>query len=334
MFGYIQINDRELSKEENRIYHAYRCGLCQCLRREFGRLGPLLLNHDMTFLAILLSAVYYPDEKPAPFTCAVHPGKKKYALINDAIRYVADMTLVTAYHNLQDDWLDDHSYSSRMMAGMLKKANRRILKQYPRQAKAISEYMHRTMLCEASREKNIDVIAGLAGDLFAEIFAWKEDAYAEELHCMGFYLGKFMYLMDAYDDMERDSKTRSYNPFLPMAAEIPEDYDTISRLLLTSLITECSRSFERMPVVQHAGIIRNVLRSGVWIKYEEIQDRHLLKKERELKKKIRSDRKLEKNDRRQIRFEQQKRKLEALTRVGRKRGIQKHTEEKKSTIAE
>lgn len=87
---------------------------------------------------------------------------------------------------------------------MLKKDYARISRKYPRQAEAVEAYMRKLNMLEHKRETNLDAIAGLTGEMLGEIFAWKDDIWSEELHCLGFYMGKFIYLMDAYEDLEKD----------------------------------------------------------------------------------------------------------------------------------
>ena len=104
-----------------------------------------------------------------------------------------------------------------------------------------------------------------------EIFDWKEDEWSTELRCLSFYMGKFIYLMDAYEDFEQDKKRQEYNPFAKMVCEQEKDFELFAKLILTSMMSECAKSFERLPILLHADILRNVLYSGVWSKYEYIQ---------------------------------------------------------------
>ena len=53
MFGYININQKELSEESKKIYQAYYCGLCQKLKTNCGTKGQMLLSYDLTFLIVL-----------------------------------------------------------------------------------------------------------------------------------------------------------------------------------------------------------------------------------------------------------------------------------------
>lgn len=271
MFGYININRAEMSEEDMKIYQSYYCGLCQILRKNSGIRGQMLLNYDMTFLIVLLSGLYELEDHEKEFVCAIHPGKKKLARVNEATQYAAKMNVILAYHNLEDDWRDDRAYAKRAISQIIRKDYLKIVREYPRQAEALEKYMHRLIDLEQTKETNLDLVAGITGEMLGEIFAWKEDIWAEELRCLGFYLGKFIYLMDAYEDLEKDEKGGKYNPFLDLQKENPKDYETISKLILTSMMSECSKSFERLPILQHASIIRNILYSGVWSKYEYVQ---------------------------------------------------------------
>ena len=104
---------------------------------------------------------------------------------------------------------------------------------------------------------------------------------------MGFYMGKFIYRMDAYEDIGKDIKNKCYNVFQLMPMETEQDFETFSRLLLTSMMAECAKSFERLPILLHAEICRNILYSGVWTKYEYLR----LKKQAKEEKKSRSAKK-------------------------------------------
>lgn len=271
MFGYININQKIMTEENKKAYQSYYCGLCRKLKSDCGTKGQMLLTYDMTFLVVLLTGLYELTNEESEITCALHPTKKRTVWINEATQYAADMNLVLAYQNLIDDWKDDKAYTKKALAKMLDKDYTRIMSKYPRQVKALEEYMRRTEEVERNHESNLDVVAGLTGEMLGELFCWKEDEWAEELRTLGFYMGKFIYLMDAYEDYDADVKKDVYNPLVYVKGENSEDLDTLLRLLLTSMMSECAKSFERLPILLHADILRNVLYSGVWSKYEYIQ---------------------------------------------------------------
>lgn len=271
MFGYIHANQNEMTQENKITYQAYYCGLCQKLRQNCGRRGQMLLNYDMTFLIILLSGLYELENTHTAYNCIRHPNKKQNVWMNGATDYAADMNVLLSYQNMEDDWRDDCSVPKKLIANFLKEDYARISKKYPRQSKAIDNYMRKLQQAENQRETNVDLVAGLTGEMMGEIFVWQEDEWQEELRSFGLYMGKFVYLMDAYEDFEKDCKCRRYNILSSLAKEKKKDYETYCRLLLTSMMAECAKSFERLPILQHADILRNIIYSGVWTRYELIQ---------------------------------------------------------------
>ncbi len=272
MFGYINVNKNELSEENVKIYQSYYCGLCQKIKLEYGRRAQLALNYDMTFLIVLLTGLYEPDgDTRDSFVCVVHPTQKRTLRISEITDYAAAMNILLAYYNLVDDWNDERSFTKKTFAGILKKDFEKAKALYPRQAKAIAYYIETLASYEKKDETNIDAVSGLTGDMLGEVFAWKEDEWYHELKNLGYYLGKFIYIMDAYEDIEQDIKKNSYNPLTKLARCESDDFDKVCCMMLTSMLSEAAKTFERLPILLHADIIRNVLYSGVWSKYEYIQ---------------------------------------------------------------
>lgn len=271
MFGYINVNRKELSKEDEQVYQSYYCGLCRQLKDTSGMKAQVLLNYDMAFLILLLSGLYELEHQEVLFSCVLHPAGKKLAYINEATAYAADMDIVLSYHNLMDDYRDDGSQTKRLLASALEKDCETIRIRYPRQVRAIEEYMEKLAEAQERKESNLDIVSGYTGEMLSELFVWREDLWEKDLRNMGFYMGKFIYLMDAYDDLKKDEKKGSYNPLRSLKRQSGKDYETFCRQTLTSLMSECAKSFERMPILLHAELIRNILYSGVWTKYEYLQ---------------------------------------------------------------
>ena len=285
MFGYININQKELSEESKKIYQAYYCGLCQKLKTNCGTKGQMLLSYDLTFLIVLLTGLYELENTETEFTCPLHPTKKRMAYINEATEYAADMNLILAYQNLLDDWKDEKSYTKKAFVKILDKDYTRIVSKYPRQVRALEEFMRKTAEVEKNKETNLDLVAGLTGEMLGEIMCWREDEWQEEMRTLGFYMGKFIYLMDAYEDYEADQNKNCYNPLVYMEKENDQEFDTFCKLLLTSMMSECAKSFERLPILLHADILRNILYSGVWSRYEYLQLRKKKLEEKKTKRK-------------------------------------------------
>jgi hypothetical protein len=277
MFGYVNVYKPELKMKDFYQYKAYYCGLCKTLKDKFGRFGQMTLSYDMTFLILLLTSLYEAKTEKLQNRCLVHPVKKHDTLINEITDYVADMNIALTYHHLLDDWKDEKNIAGLAGAGALKKAYKQIEKKYPRQCSSIKDNLARLQECEKGEKTDIDLVSGCFGDLMGELFLYKEDRWQATLRRMGFFLGKYIYILDAYDDLEKDEKHNSYNPF--RNAQNREGYEEEIQNYLTMMMAECTREFEKLPCLWEADILHNILYDGVWTKYETIQKERSKRKE-------------------------------------------------------
>ena len=274
MFGYIYVNEQELKLKEYTIYRSFYCGLCHNLKQRYGRTAQMMLNYDLTFLALLLSGLYEPDTESFEKRCIPHPVKKHKMVENEAVDYAADMCVLVSYQKLKDDWEDEKKQTRRAAAAMLRPAYEKVAEKYPRQVKAIEENIRLLHEAEHQNCKDIDYVAGLTGKFLAELFVWKDDIWQDELRTMGFFMGKYIYLMDALEDVEQDKKNKNYNLFSEYGPVWGTEKEKKIHEILVAMMTEASRSFERLPILQNAEIIRNILYSGVWCKYVMIKERN------------------------------------------------------------
>lgn len=268
MFGYIAINKAEMKFQDFDIYHAYYCGLCKVLKERYGKAGQLTLSYDMTFLIILLSGLYEPESADSHVRCVAHPFQKHMARVNTFTNYAADMNLVLFYYKCVDDWRDEHKKKAYMNARFLRPRVKKIKSRYPEKVAFIADRLQLLSAYEKQNEQNLDKMAGLFGEIMAEIFVWKQDEWEESLRRFGFFLGKFIYLMDAFEDIDDDLANECYNPLKTVYER--DDFNDYCKQILTMMIAECSREFEKLPILTHAEILRNILYSGVWCRYEAV----------------------------------------------------------------
>ena len=199
MFGYISINKAEMKFKDYDVYHSYYCGLCKVLKECYGRRGQVTLSFDMTFLVILLTGLYEPDTKTEMVRCIAHPMQKHAAKTNEFTEYAAAINMLLSYYKCEDDWADEHRKKAFVAAKLLHSKIKKIEKLYPVKCKVISENLAQISKYEAENEQNLDLMSGLFGNIMAEIFAYRHDEWESSLRKIGFFLGKFIYLMDAYD---------------------------------------------------------------------------------------------------------------------------------------
>lgn len=267
MFGYVIAHKPELKMREFYKYKAYYCGLCKVLKEKYGFLGQMTLTYDMTFLIILLTSLYESESKVEEKRCIVHPMKKQKMLYNEITEYAADMNMVLAYFKLLDDWKDEKSKVGLAGVHALRKTYLEVEEKYPEKCRIIQKCMKRLTRCEADQEENIDLVARYFGELMSELFVYKKDVWEKTLRKMGFYLGKFIYIMDAYDDVEKDMEQGNYNALISLYGKT--DFDDICRNMMNYVLAECTSQFERLPCVEDAEILRNILYAGVWSRFDK-----------------------------------------------------------------
>ena len=266
MFGYIAINKAEMKFKDYDMYQSYYCGLCKCLKEHYGRRGQMTLSYDMTFLIVLLTGLYEPETETCTVNCIAHPFEKHTARTNAFSEYAASMNLILTYYKCMDDWNDEQKKKSFAIMKTLQSKMKQIEILYPEKVSRTAANLAKLSRLEEENEQNIDLMAGLFGEIMAELFAYRKDEWESSLRKIGFFLGKFVYLMDAYEDVEKDIKTGNYNPFKKEFLE-NENFAEDMRNLLTLMMAECSREFEKLPILLHTDILRNILYSGVWQKY-------------------------------------------------------------------
>lgn len=262
MFGYIICNKKGLSQEELARYRSIYCGLCRCLGEKYGKFQRMNLNYDMTFLALFLSSLYEPQETESRFRCAAHPASKKQAVENRYTEYAADMTILLSYYKCMDDWQDEHSRLKYTYAKSLRKSVEELRKTYPRQSRAVAEAIRELDRIEGSHDSVPDSAVNCSGKMLAELFVYEEDFWSNSLRAFGYELGRFIYLMDAAMDYEKDTKKHNYNPLFGMKKTPKELEET-----LTIAIGNATHQFEKLPLVQDEHLLKNILYGGVWQQY-------------------------------------------------------------------
>ena len=277
MFGYILPNLESLGEEERLRYHAVYCGVCRSIRARYGQRCRLAVSYDMTFLALVLGSLYEPEERHLAKRCPVHPMQPREVAQSEFTDYAADLSVAMAYHKCLDDWRDDRSAKARAAAIALafpyKKAKRRV----PKACEAIEEALASIHAiedaamgkggpvqegAEPSAEPSPDAAANCFGLLLGNLFACKDDFWATDLRRFGARLGKFVYVMDAAMDLRQDRETGSYNPFAKTdctSEDLRED--------LELLAASTADAFERLPLERDVHVLRSVLYSGIWQRY-------------------------------------------------------------------
>lgn len=275
MFGYVVVNKAEMKFKEFDIYHSYYCGLCHSLKKRYGLAGQMTLSYDMTFILMLLTSLYEPEEHYSTGKCIAHPFETHETRQNFFSDYIADMNVLLSYYKCLDDWEDEKKIHKLIFSKFLEGKAKEKQEFYLEKIRKINMLMHEISQKEKEDCQDVDRMAGLFGEIMAQILVVREDEWADNLRGIGYYLGEFIYLLDAYEDIEEDMKKKRYNPLRSRYEEL--EFEEDCRTILTMMMAECCREFEKLPLLEHVEILRNILYSGVWCRYELVREKRCKK---------------------------------------------------------
>ena len=277
MLGVMMVRKDELKFREYDRYRGYYCGLCRAIGQRCSSACRMALSFEMTFLAMLHTSLYEPETDCSKHRCLLHPVTRQPMLSNEAIDYAADLSAIVSYYDLRDGWEDERRVERLAASELLKKAAGRAGQRLPRQKEAVERYVRQLHELEKKNDQNLDAAANLTGEMLAELYVMHEDVYARDLRELGFYLGKFIYLCDCYEDVERDIKKKNYNPLIARSKD--EAFAAHCEQMLSDMMTRAAMAFERLPLLEDAEIMRNILYSGVWLRFEHATERRKAKEE-------------------------------------------------------
>ena len=282
MFGYILPEKPEMKVKEYELFRAYYCGVCKSLGKRSGQLKRFLLNNDSTLLAVLLSAVSGEMPEIKWETCIAHPVVKRHVVKNSGIvDYASDINVLLAYYNLEDDKQDEGSAIAYAGTTLLYRTFAKLKKKYPAKCGIIEDRLKELHQLEKENCPSMDRAAEPFAKLMEEVTAYeplcKEKKTCDILRWIGYNLGKWIYLLDAYDDIEDDIKEKSYNPLVSQfnykdeaVAEFKKRIRERVEFNLTYSMDQIGKAYELLEVKNNAGILENIIYMGMLRKTEKI----------------------------------------------------------------
>ena len=261
MFGYIVADTKSLDPQQQARYKSCYCGLCRAIGGRCGAMCRLSLTYDMVFLTLLLGSLYEPPEEEVNAFCLVHMGRRR-SVSSAAMDYAADLNVLLARLSCLDDWTDDRNLLRLGEARLLRRGADAAAERLGAKAEFIRDCIRELGEIEARGEKDPDPGASSFGRLMGELFVWRRDRWEPTLRQAGEHMGRFLYLMDAMEDLERDRRRGLYNPLADIAAQGATREEILD--ILVNQMASCAALIDRLPLVQDAGLLNNILYNGVW----------------------------------------------------------------------
>lgn len=284
MFGYVRANRDALPQQAAAEYEATYCGLCHAMGERYGHFTRLFLNYDFTFLAMLLAP---PGEGPetACRGCPLHPIRGKRACGRARwLDAAAGESVILTWWKLRDAVADSGFFKglgARLLCLLLGPGYRRARRDYPAfdaqaslQLRALGE-LERAACPELDR--TADCFAALLRAAVPETEG-PDRARAELLY----HLGRWIYLIDAVDDLDEDRRSGRYNPVLARFPQWSSEDKDYLRALLGLSRARMGAAFQLLERGAYAPAMENILYSGIPAveelvfsgKWREYQKRH------------------------------------------------------------
>lgn len=293
MFGYVTPYKMELKIKDYEMFKAYYCGLCISIKNNFSNLCRMTLNYDMTFLGILLDSLEYSKHKYVVTKCIAHPMKKKPKVIdNRALDYAAFCNVSLVYYKLLDDYNDDNSLSKKFISMYIKKFINKSKEDLSPILVNIEENIKKLSFLEKSGETiSIDELSDPFASLTAFIvsYYYKDETFYNELYDLGYNLGRWIYIIDAFDDLKEDMEKHKFNAInkafnvenLPYEDLIIKEGNRIEFNLIMSA-NSTSEALDKLPINKNKDLLFNILQLGLMNKIETIKSRSDKKHEKSL----------------------------------------------------
>lgn len=289
MFGYIRPNKPELLIRQWTHYRSVYCGLCKQIGRDYGQLPRLSLTYDLTFLALLMIALADIQPRISQAGCILNPvGRKPMMDTNPILEYCAAVSVMLAWNKGLDDRDDGHRIRGTAGVWALQTAARKAGCSYPGvrdRIRQMIERLHRLeqgppnleaadcfgKLLETVFEQASQIVFAAPRENSADPYSTQKQAMAR----LGFDLGRWIYLMDAIDDLESDKDNGNWNPFLLLREDHvrQEASDRIA-----AIEQQLDRTAALLDYRRDAALIANIMQQGLPTVREQILSKEKLKR--------------------------------------------------------
>lgn len=270
LFGYIRPHKPELKIKDYETYRSVYCGLCKELGRLFGPFARMTLNYDFTFLALLQLGLTDAPTCSSRQRCMMHPFNKRLCChSNESLRLTACAAMLMVFYKNRDNFDDGGIWEkgvSLLLHPFLLCAKRRADKLYPELNNVLKNLMNHQKLLERQGCQSVDEAANPTANALSSICEMLSDDERQRrvLSRFGYLLGRWIYLIDALDDLDDDLKHKRYNPFIYSLKDEP--IETIKSEAACSLrLThgEMTKTVQLLTLYNHTDILENIVFLGL-----------------------------------------------------------------------
>ena len=275
MLGYVKAFKPEMKMKDYELYKGIYCSLCRALGRNYSPIAQLFLSYDFAFAAVLRLAVANGGCSFMKKSCPYNPAKKCMICQNrETLDFCSHAIIITVYYKILDN-IHDGSIKSKLIAFFLYPIVLLMYKKAKRLAPDIDKIIGGSMEKQFETEKKqsvcIDEAAHPSADALGKIFSLGfEGENQNSLYTLGYMVGRYVYILDAADDIEDDLKNGSFNPF---KAEYPKGKEEFAKKVTAMLNLTQSNALETLDTVEKKrfeDILENIVLDGLDFSMERV----------------------------------------------------------------
>ena len=268
MFGYIKTDVPNMYVKDTVLYKAMYCGLCKSLAHTCGCKSRFLLSYDLTFLSLLLHNVINSDVVIKKERCAVHwLTKRPVAQRDELTERIAALNVLLACYKIKDDITDEHKggLKDKFFGRAFKKAK----KKEPQLDEIIKTNYKQLVKLENCGCDSVDISADPFGKMIRQIVTCLAgDNNSEDLERLSYNLGKWIYLIDALDDIDKDVKKKNYNVFtlcykVNSKKELIDKNGSEIKYIFTTILSDIKACSEKIEYNFNHDLSDNILICGI-----------------------------------------------------------------------
>ena len=268
MFGYVRTDTPYLYIKDQTLYRAMYCGVCKGIGQVCGQAARIGLSYDVTFLSVLLHNIAGQDVQIKKQSCLTHCVRsREMAEVDELTRMLGALNTELVYYKYTDDIADgDRGRGKRLW---FKTGHARAVKRYPALCEIVKRNLAEQEKTEAKKVASLDIAADATANMLAELSDFLlEDKKSEATHTLFYLLGKWIYLIDALDDYDKDLKKGAYNPFVltfaaPSKCALLEKQGEEVGFAFRSIFSDIRDCLRQIPMRFNRDLIDNVLLRGL-----------------------------------------------------------------------
>lgn len=280
MFGYIVVDKPSLRIREYDYYRATYCGLCHTLGHCTGCLSRMTLSYDVTFFVLVREMLTEEKVEFVEKRCIRHPIKKINTVkINPTMEYSACIGSRLAYGKIEDNVNDEKGikqFVAKVCQVVFKKMDEKSLEQIPEMSNFIEKKLDLISQIEKAHTPSIDAPAEVFGDMVAGLLSFELEGEKKLIaEKIGKRIGRWIYIVDAFDDYEADRKSGSYNPFVELYSG--KDFSNDDLISISKMLeAELALAFSAIELLDddedknRSEIVKNILCLGMPLSVDRV----------------------------------------------------------------